>query len=660
MTANYSFDYTQRNYDKSYAQVYNSVINTPSEIPLTAYKDLTSIYGDPNNYFNDYYPSPYQQLQQYRQNERKDALLGNLSLNYKATDWLNFMVRGGLSTYTTIGKYRQYAYNYSDFAKASGKSIAVNNTPSSTSDYDIFGSRYNGDFLATFNKKLSSDFNLKFIAGAQLTDRSSQQTGVSASTLVIPNLFNVSNVSGVPGASESTSHDRQVGVFGDLTVGYKDYLFLHATGRRDVDSRLGVNNRTFFYPSVDASFVFTDAIKALKNNDILSSGKVRASISKVYTVQIGAYALQSTFGTGSGFPYGSTAGFTVGNVVYDANLKPEQTVSKEIGLDLGFFHNRVTLEASAYTELTKDQEITTGINISNATGFSNAVINTGSGRTRGLEFAVSASPIVSVDNGFRWNFNINYAYNENKVISLYQGLDQLSIGSSNYIVVGKSYPQLLGTDYVKDPQGHVVVNGITGLPTVSGTLTDFGQTNPKHTLGVTTSFSLKNFTLAGTAELRNGAVVYNGFASTLDFSGISYTSAEASRERFVYPNSVIQTSPGVYVPNTNVTTNTGGGGFWADGIRDNVMANYVVSADFLKIRELSLGYDLPANILKRSKFIKKASIALVGRNLFMFRPKSNIYTDPEINIGTDNPQGYNNLNQTPPTRIYGFTASIGF
>lgn len=501
---------------------------------------------------------------------------------------------------------------------------------------------------------------MKFIAGAQLIDRSRQNIGVGASTLVIPDLFNVSNVSGVPSASESTRHDRQLGVFGDLTLGYKNYLFLHATGRRDVDSRLAVNNRSFFYPSVDASFVFTDAIKALKGNDFLSSGKLRASISKVYTVQIDPYQLQSTFNTGSGFPYGSTAGFSVGDVVYDPNLKPEKTIAKEIGLDLGFFHNRVTLEASAYSELTTDQEITTGINISNATGFSNAVINTGSGRTRGLEFAVSASPVISLNNGFRWNLNVNYAYNENKVISLYQGLDQLSIGSSNYIVVGSSYPQLLGTDYVKDPQGHVIVNAVTGLPTVSGALTDFGQTNPKHTLGLTTSFSLKNFTLSGTAELRTGAVVYNGFASTLDFSGISYTSAETSRERFIYPNSVIQTSPGVYVTNTNITTNTGGGGFWADGIRDNVMSNYVVSADFLKIRELSLAYDLPASVIKRIKYIKKASIALVGRNLFMFRPKSNIYTDPEINIGTDNPQGYNNLNQTPPTRIYGFTASIGF
>ncbi|QJD97259.1 SusC/RagA family TonB-linked outer membrane protein [Mucilaginibacter robiniae] len=660
LTANYSFDYTQRNYDKSYAQVYNTVINTPAEIPLTSYKDLTSLYGDPNNYFNDYYSSPYFDLANNRQKERKDALLGNLSLNFKATDWLDLFVRGGLSTSTIVGKYTRGAFTYSDFAKASGKSIAVNDIQSSTSDYDQFNSRYNGDFLATFHKQLSTDFNLKVIAGAQLTDQAQQNIGVGAGTLVIPNLFNVSNVSGIPSASESTSRYRTVGVFGDVTLGYKDYLFLHATGRKDKDSRLGKGNRSFFYPSVDASFVFTDAIKALKDNPILSSGKIRASISKVYTVQLIPYQLQSTFSTGSGFPYGSVAGFSVGNTVYDPNLKPEKTVAKEIGLDLGFLHNRITLEASAYTELTSDQEIYSGVNISNATGFTSAVINTGAGRTRGIELALNASPVISLRNGFRWNIGVNYSYNENKAISVYQGLDQLSIGNNNYIVVGRGYPQLLGNDYVKDPQGHVVVNAVTGLPTVNNTLVDFGQVNPKHILGMTTSFSFKNFTLAGTAELRAGAVVYNGFASTLDFSGISYTSAETGRERFIYPNSVIQTSPGVYVKNTNVTTNTGGGGFWADGIRDNVMSNYVTSADFIKIRELSLGYDVPTRYLKPFKFVKKANIALIGRNLFMFRPKSNIYTDPEINANTDNAQGVNNLNQTPPTRLYGFTASIGF
>ena len=146
----------------------------------------------------------------------------------------------------------------------------------------------------------------------------------------------------------------------------------------------------------------------------------------------------------------------------------------------------------------------------------------------------------------------------------------------------------------------------------------------------------------------------------MDFSGISYGSATNGRERFVYPNSVIETSPGVYTPNTNITTRTGGIDFWAGSTtRYGVMQNYVTSAAFWKVRELSLGYEVPAKFLEaNAKFIKRANFALVGRNLFMFRPKTNVYTDPEFNATTDNAQGSSDLNQTPPTRIYGFTATI--
>lgn len=342
-------------------------------------------------------------------------------------------------------------------------------------------------------------------------------------------------------------------------------------------------------------------------------------------------------------------------------MKPEQTVSKEVGVDLGFLNNRITVETSAYLENTKDQEIITGVDLSAATGYTNAVINTGEGQNKGFEVAVNASPVIGFSNGFKWNVGINYSYNTNKVLSLYQGQSQFSIGDNNYIVLGQSYPSLQVSTYQKDPDGHVVVDANTGLPLANPVNQDYGKTNPSHNLGVNTSFSFKNFTLSGVAEYRSGNVFYSSMASTLDFSGNSFTSGQAGRERFVYPNSVIQTSPGVYVPNTNVTTNNGSGSFWSDGIRTNIGSNYVSSAAFWKVRELSLAYQVPATWLTgHANFIKNASIALVGRNLFMFRASDNIYTDPEINVGTGNAQGVNNLNQTPPTRIYGFTATIGF
>jgi TonB-linked SusC/RagA family outer membrane protein len=660
-TADYSFGYTQRNYDKSFNQVYNNLINTPPNVPITEYSDTKSLYGNPDNFYNDYYTSPYVGLERYRTNDRRDDLLGNLSVTYKPLEWLSFMARGGLSSKNTQAKNKTYAYRYSDFANQSGKGVASNQyNRSAVSDLNEFESRYTGDFLGTATKTISR-FKFTLVGGAQVIQKNYKYQEIGGTDLVVDDVFNVSNRTGELTGREEERNSRQLGIFGDLTATYNDYFTIHVSGRNDWDSRLAKENRAFFYPAVDAAITLTDAIPALKNNKVISNLKVRGGISKVYAVQIDPYKLVSTIGAANGFPYGGTAGSTLDNTVFDPNLKPEQTVSKEVGIDFGFLNNRITLETSAYLQNTKDQEITTGIDLSGTTGFTKAIINTGEGENKGFELSLNASPVVGLANGFRWNVGINYSYNTNKVLALYQNQPQLSIGDNNYIVLGQSFPSLQVSSYLKDPEGHVVVNANTGLPISNPINVDFGQTNPTNILGLNTSFSFKNFTLSGVAEYRSGNVFYSSMAQTLDFSGNSYTSAQAGRERFIYPNSVIQTSPGVYEPNTNITTNQGGGSFWADGIRNNTGSNYVSSAAFWKIRELSLAYQVPLQWLtSHASFIKNASIALVGRNMFMFRPSDNIYTDPEINVGTGNAQGVNNLNQTPPTRIYGFTATIGF
>jgi TonB-linked SusC/RagA family outer membrane protein len=660
LKVDYNLNYTQKNVDKSNAQVYDIIINTPANIPLSQYRDVNSQYGSLDNYFNDYGLNPYYALQQQRNTERRDDFLGNLAVSYDATPWLNLTARGGITTYTRNGKNTTQARSYSDFAHNSGKAIAnPQSYPGTESDYSYFNSRTEGNFLATVKKKLN-DFSGTLILGTQVIQQSTRTLSAGTSFLVIPDFYNISYRSGDANVTESNSKYRRLGAFGDLTLGYKDYLFLHASGRNDWDSRLAEENRSFFYPSADLSFIFTEAFSSLKSGNILTYGKIRAGSAKVYAVQFDPYSLQSTFDVGSGFPYGSTAGYSVGKVVYAPDLKPEQTLSNEIGIELGFFNNRISLESSAYWETTKDQEILNGINISSATGFTNAVINSGSGKNHGFELSLKGSPIVSNNGrGITWNIGANYSYNNNKAVTLYQGLPNLSIGNNNYIVQGQSYPSLMGNGFQKDPQGSTIIDPATGFPKLSATNILFGQTTPKNILGVSTSLNYHSFTLAGTAEYRSGSVVYSGAGSTMDFSGISYGSATNGRERFVYPNSVIETSPGVYVPNTNITTRTGGIDYWAGSTtRYGVMQNYVTSAAFWKLRELSLGYEVPAKLLQHTKFIKRANFALVGRNLFMFRPKSNLYTDPEFNARTDNAQGSNDLNQTPPTRIYGFTASI--
>ena len=157
----------------------------------------------------------------------------------------------------------------------------------------------------------------------------------NSNSLIIPGLYNVNYRQGEASINQQYSSTGLISVFGDLTLGYNNFLFLHASGRNDWTSKLDPSNRSFFYPDVDASFVFTDALSILKDSKLLSYGKIRAAWTKVGNISVGPYSLNNVALVGGGFPYGSTAGFTISNNFANPNLEPEFTHSKEAGFELG-------------------------------------------------------------------------------------------------------------------------------------------------------------------------------------------------------------------------------------------------------------------------------------------------------------------------------------
>jgi len=187
-----------------------------------------------------------------------------------------------------------------------------------------------------------------------------------------------------------------------------------------------------------------------------------------------------------------------------------------------------------------------------------------------------------------------------------------------------------------------------------------GQLTPKYILGLTQTVSWKFITLTAVSEFRTGDVIYNEGLSEATAAGTAFFSASAGRQRFIFPNSVIQTAPGVYTPNTSISVQDGNYGFWDAGAYFQSASTYVTSGAFWKLREADLAFDL-SKWVKKSKFIKKASFAFVGRNLIMLRPKENTWTDPEFAYSNgNNGIGVNNTQQNPPTRIYGGSLNITF
>jgi hypothetical protein len=244
------------------------------------------------------------------------------------------------------------------------------------------------------------------------------------------------------------------------------------------------------------------------------------------------------------------------------------------------------------------------------------------------------------------------------ISELQLGAFSTALGGGIYATAGQSYPLIKTTDYVRDDQGRIIVDATTGLPTRNAAVQSYGSTNYKDRLGITSNMTYKGFSLTVVADYRGGAKIFNAIGSDLDFTGVSANSAQ-TRERFVIPNSVYLLN-GKYVPNTSITVPDGNSNWWPTNY-NKIGAAYVTSADFWKLREVSVGYDFPARWLGSGRYIKKVTFSLIGRNLLMVRPSTNVWTDPEFSdAGIGNAVGSTSVNQTPPTRIFGASLNVVF
>ncbi|WP_316786148.1 SusC/RagA family TonB-linked outer membrane protein [Pedobacter frigiditerrae] len=668
----FNVNYIQNRYNltTATATIFDNVLQTPAQIPLTTYQNWkTDDFAHPNGYFNEYYANPYFTIDNNRQLVRNDYLTGNVQIKWYPIKALSFMFRTSINTQNASNKAYTDKFNYSTYRLGLTSNFA--NIQGSVSDGSSFSTQISPEFQAQYIKRFGSDFSLNTILGASSRSNTTKGVSVSANNLIQGGLFNISNSLVNPGAGESNVTVRQMGVYADARLGFKDYLYLHVTGRNDWRSILSKENRSFFYPSADIAFIASDAIPVIKNSKVINSLKLRAGVSKVGLVNLGtgsspvagAYALTPTFGQAYGFPYNGVAGFTIGNRIVAPNINPEITKGYEGGMDFELFKSRITGAFTYYKTNTTDQ--TVPVSVPSSTGYTSFLTNTGEVENHGIETAIRVIPVQNKTTGLEVSVGANYTYNTNEVLSISQDLPQLGLASSGTSQViarpGSPFPFLKGSTYVRDPQGRIVVDKVTGFPSATVLTSDFGQTEPVHRLGLDATVNFKGFRLAGLFEYRGGNVMFNS-AGSFDFSGAGIRTTYFNRERFVVPNSsYLDPVTNTYVANTNITTRTGGVDFWTNGPTNTaVNENYLYSAAFWKLRELSLTYELPKSVLSSLKYIKGARISVQGRNLFLWTPKTNIYTDPEYSAaGSDsNAIGFTSLGQTPPARFFGATLSL--
>lgn len=681
--AGFTLRYTQSQYDitNNNQAVWYTVTGAPGQIPISRFSDWRNDwFSSPDGYYSPYMDNigktPYFAKDNWRERGNGDDLFGTGELNFTATNWLRFTYRVGLTYSSADARTTRGAFNYSAFHNTLRDHGSLNIT-AAVNDANAVSKRFNSEFFATLNKRFGK-FGVKSLIGQSYREQTTRFLSIGSNNLGNATLYTVQLRKGEPAVGVDNSKYRLERYFASVDLDFNNWAFVGGTVSLDFDSRLakpgGVSQKDdiqIFYPGVHASVLLHEAIPALKNSKALSYLKLRGAISQTGNAsQIPIYAFENTFNPALFFPYGDALGFTASLASNSVNLQPENVLNKEVGLEVSFLRNRINFEASYYNQDNTDQVL--GVQLSNSTGITTARQNAGSFVNKGYELDLRLTPLVKLGN-VNIDFKVNYSKQESEVTQIVEGLDELGIGNFNYAIVGQPAFVFKLTDYVRDDQGRVIVDAVSGMPTQNPNLTQFGQTAPTDLLGLNLNVTWKNLTFSAVADYRTGGqIVVDQLGGFLDDNGISERTGANGRRAFVFPNSVYEDplNPGKYVPNTNVYTHLYGRLFWNSDLVTAVTTNYLADGSFWKLREVALSYDVPVGKIFGSSFsnvLKGATVTVSGRNLFMWLPDSNVWNmDPEFQGGngnaayTGNATGRLTAFNFPPTRIFGATLALRF
>ncbi|MBW3469580.1 SusC/RagA family TonB-linked outer membrane protein [Arthrospiribacter ruber] len=600
--------------------------------------------GNPNNYFipnGSWLRNPYFLIDNIRQTNQQQILNGKIEFSYQVTPWMEILYRAGM--YASMDEIRNTTNKY--------EAPGTRNTPGSVNDQSLTYRRFNSDLIMSIKKDIGTVSN-RLLIGHNLRTDYRKQHNVAATNLLYTDIFNQSSRVGELTGGSSLSEQRSLAVYAEYVAGYKDLLYLTFTGRNDWISTLSKENRSFFYPGISASFIASEAIPAIRQQRKISYTKLYASWNKTGNVTLSPYQLNNPYSQLNGFPFGNTVGFLPGLTNPNPGILPEFVTSYELGLQVGLFNHRLYLDA-AYVYTDSDGQISNA-NVSRATGYNAMLVNSGRVTNNIIELTLSGDVVRNME--WTWNMGFNFTYTNNMVRELYGGADFRQNFRQSYAFVGHQFPTLWVSDYQRDPQGRVVVDAETGDPLVAEENVILGPMVPPYIFGLSTQVNYKGFTLAAQFESRLGGWFYSETVPPMYEFGTHPITAQYGREAFVWPNSVIEVSPGEYVENTELLTSGGGKEFWTR--QGAVQSNTAAKADFFKLRELNLSYSLPPAVVDRMGFLSEASLGLVATNLFIIRHKDNNIGDPEYLY--NNTDGYYSFRQLPPMRTYGMTFLASF
>ena len=665
-SANANVIFTNTSAEFHYGDLYRQLLQTASNIPVTEFE-----FSGNEGHWNAYFTNPYWN----RANQRQEVESNNISLSGDLTYSVNDNISVKLLSNARInsGSTLRYQNAYDEPQEIIDNTGANRSLASSFRYNNTRSSQYYTDLFVNFDYMLTDDVSFAANVGLNNQYFKSSFAQVGGTGLTIPGVYNSSNLSN--GFDDAiTDDDRRsssrIGAFANVDLGYKDFLFLNLTGRNDWSSVLAKDNQSYFYPSASVAFLPTKAFDNF-GGDFLNYMKVTAAFVKVGNDgDIAAYGIQPVYNQAPQFPIGGQNSFIADQSVIDPFLTPEFTTTQEVGVILGMLNDRVTLDASYSRFNTTDQ--ITNIAASQASGLDRTTINVG--ETEGSTVEVDLGVKILRSENLKWNVNVGYALTENEVIKVSDQATQVSLGGFTglaevFAIEGEAFPVIQTNYYERDPQGRVLIDPANGNPIEASGLKIAGRTTPKHIVNLNTSFTFKRFTLGATMDYRTGHVFYSGVKENMTWPGHAVETAQGGRGAFIFPNSAIETSPGVFEANTTVPSGGTTAGAYINwwGVYRGIGENNILDATAFKLRELSLRYDINPDYFKNT-FITSLSLTATARNVLTILPSENRgYGDPEAGFSSGNAQGIQvqgngqtTLSNYPPTRTFGFGVNLIF
>ena len=624
---------------------------------LKTYQDANGEYSNWNG-MDPYNVNPYWDVYKNSNNSKKDQFRFNGKVVWNITQHLK--IQG------TAGAELNW-FTFEDYKAPT--------TPGYESGYlqnNNFRNRmYNFELLALYNNSWG-DFDFNATLGGNLYKVNNQTIVTTAKDMKIRDVVALMSFNEV--SVEPYSYRKQINsVYGAVNLGWKHMLYFDATLRGDQSSTLPISNNMYIYPSFSGSFVFSELLKL---GDKLPYGKVRMSWAQVGS-DTDPYQLGLVY-TKSKFAYpGYTIGYISNGTIPNKDLKPTKTNSFEMGLELKFLKNRIGLDFTYYSQLSKNQIM--GMASSSTSGYGYRLINAGEIENKGVEIALNTRPIQTKD--FSWDLNFNFSKNSNKVKKLVDDMDMFELEKATWLdvqvaaKVGENFGSIVGPDFQRNENGDILIDPSTGLPMYDKSNHVLGNASWDWTGGVYTNFSYKNISLSAVFDVKVGADLYSMSARAAHETGKSmatlegreawYKSEEARQAAgyakdspdwiptggFIAPG-VIDNGDGTYRENDIVINPEK---YWMSVCR-NAPSMFIYDNSYVKCREITLSYTLPKAWLKN--VVDGLTISFVARNPFIvWKNIPNIDPDSNYNNTTGMGMEYGSL---PSRKSYGFNVNVKF